>query len=189
MPNLYIIGGCNGAGKTTASYTILPEMLQCREFVNADEIARGLSPFQPESVALAAGRLMLQRIRTLIGKGEDFAFETTLSGKSHGNLIRLANTKGYVITLLYFWIKSPEMAIERVRNRAALGGHDIPGDVVRRRYYAGLHNLFEIYIPLCDYWILADNSDQSLSLIAEGFNSEPLVIHDHHLYKKLRDAE
>ena len=104
MPKLYIIAGCNGAGKTTASYTVLPEMLGCKEFVNADEIAKGLSPFNPESVAIEAGRLMLQRMDDLLSEGSDFAFETTLSTRSYVKFIERAQAKGYFVTLLYFWL-------------------------------------------------------------------------------------
>lgn len=117
MPKLYIIAGCNGAGKTTASYTVLPEMLGCKEFVNADEIAKGLSPFNPESVAIEAGRLMLQRMDDLLSEGSDFAFETTLSTRSYVKFIERAQAKGYFVTLLYFWLPTPEQAIERVATR------------------------------------------------------------------------
>ena len=118
MPNLYIIAGCNGAGKTTASYTILPEMLNCREFVNADSIAAGLSPFNPENVAIEAGRIMLARIDTLLGEKEDFAIETTLAIKSYVSLIKKARDVGYKIMLLYFWLSSPDEARLRVAIRS-----------------------------------------------------------------------
>ena len=114
--NLYIISGCNGAGKTTASYTVLPEILDCKEFVNADEIARGLSPFNPESVAIEAGRLMLKRIDELLEKGETFSIETTLATKSYINLVRRAQAKGYVVKVLFFWLNSPELAQLLCRN-------------------------------------------------------------------------
>src|SRR5690606_26867166 len=114
MPDLYIIAGCNGAGKTTASYSVLPEMLNCKEFVNADSIAAGLSPFNPEAVAFEAGRIMLDRVKTLIAEQEDFAFETTLSTRSYVSLIQLAKSKGYEVTLVFFWLNSPELAVERV---------------------------------------------------------------------------
>src|SRR5680860_181095 len=107
MRKLYVIAGCNGAGKTTASYTILPEILDCKEFVNADEIARGLSPFQPEKAGIEAGRLMLKRIKTLLGSGENFAFETTLATKSYVNLIKNAKERAYEVILLFFWLRSP----------------------------------------------------------------------------------
>lgn len=119
--NLYIITGCNGAGKTTASYTVLPEILQCREFVNADEIARGLSPFNPESVAIEAGRLMLNRIENLLDRGETFSIETTLATKSYINLVRRAQADGYTVRLLFFWLNSPDLALQRIAERVSKG--------------------------------------------------------------------
>lgn len=157
-PILYIIAGCNGAGKTTASMLVLPEVLKCREFVNADEIAKGLSPFNPEEVAIEAGRLMLQRIEILLNKRDSFAIETTLATKSYRNLILRAKERGYRVILLYFWLPSPEMAEERVATRVASGGHSIPKDVIHRRYWAGINNLFDIFIPIVDRWSLYDNS-------------------------------
>ena len=118
---LYIISGCNGAGKTTASYTVLPEILECKEFVNADEIAKGLSPFNPEGVAIDAGKLMIKRIRELLDNREDFAFETTLAPRNYVKLIKEAQSKGYVVTLLYFWLESPELAVQRVAQRVRNG--------------------------------------------------------------------
>ena len=127
---LFIIGGCNGAGKTTTSFNILPELLRCKEFVNADEIARGLSPFQPEKVALEAGKLMLRRIEELMSLGQDFSFETTLSTKSFVKTIEKSKEKGYYVTLIFFWLDSVELAIDRVRTRVREGGHDIPKEVI-----------------------------------------------------------
>ena len=127
--NLYIISGPNGAGKTTASYTVLPKILNCKEFVNADEIARGLSPFNPDGMAIEAGKLMLKRIDVLLQKEESFSIETTLSTRSYFKLVETAHQKGYNVTLLYFWLESPEQAIERVAERVSKGGHDIPKDV------------------------------------------------------------
>lgn len=117
MKTLYIISGCNGAGKTTASITILPEILNCKEFVNADEIARGLSPFNPESVAIQAGKLMLQRIEYLINGDESFSIETTLSTKSYASLVKGAHENGFNVQLLFFWLPTPEHAIARVAQR------------------------------------------------------------------------
>ena len=154
---LYIIAGCNGAGKTTASMTVLPEVLHCREFVNADEIAKGLSPFRPEEVAVQAGRLMLERIDRLLTRGETFAIETTLATRSYAGLVRRAKAAGYTVLLLFFWLPSPEMAEMRVAQRVAEGGHDIPREVIRRRYWLGLRNLLEIYAPEVDVWSMYDN--------------------------------
>ena len=138
---MYIIAGCNGAGKTTAGYNALPEQLGCKEFVNADEIARGLSPFQPEAVSLQAGRIMLARIKELIEKGATFAFETTLAAKNYRNTILRAQQKSYMVVLIFFWLESVELAKARVKVRAQEGGHFIPDEVVERRYKKGLKNL------------------------------------------------
>lgn len=155
---LYIIAGCNGAGKTTASFTILPEIIDCREFINADEIAKGLSPFQPEMVSIEAGRIMLNRINDLIENGESFAFETTLSTKSYKSKIIAAKRSGYKVNLLFFWLKSVELAVERVGIRVSEGGHKINDDVIKRRYVRGIQNLFEIYLAIVDDALIFDNS-------------------------------
>jgi predicted ABC-type ATPase len=145
MPDLYIIAGPNGAGKTTASFTILPQIFKCREFVNADEIARGLSPFNPESVAFEAGRIMLQRIEQLVEANQTFAFETTLSTRSYVKLIERCRGQGYTINLIFLWLNSPELAAERVQTRVEKGGHSIPEDVIRRRYEKGLRNFVFVH--------------------------------------------
>ena len=168
MPNLYIIAGCNGAGKTTASFTVLPEMLNCEDFINADEIARGLSPLNPNKAAIDAGRLMLQRIDKLLSSQQDFAFETTLATRSYKKTILKAIDDGYRVTLIFFWLDSVELAIERVRTRVLAGGHNIEEKVIRRRYYSGLKNLFELYMPICNYWMIFNNSSLPSELIAEG---------------------
>ena len=165
--DLYIIAGCNGAGKTTASFTILPEILNCKEFVNADEIAKGLSPFQPEKVSIEAGRIMLERINDLLNSQENFAFETTLATKSYRSKIFLAREKGYNVTLLFFWLRNVDLAIERVRTRVTEGGHHIETEVIRRRYKNGIKNLFEIYLPIADEIMIFDNSEGKHDLIAE----------------------
>ena len=165
---LYIIAGCNGAGKTTASMTILPKALLVREFVNADEIAKGLSPFNPEGVAIEAGRLMLERIDCLIKRGESFSIETTLATRSYINLVRRAHAEGYQVHLIYFWLKSPELAMQRVAERVAHGGHNIPQDVIVRRYSAGISNLFNLFVNEVDSWMIYDNSDNDREEIAVG---------------------
>jgi len=187
MANLYVISGCNGAGKTTASYTILPEMLNCQEFVNADEIAKGISPFQPENVAITAGRIMLNRIKDLINHNIDFAFETTLASKSYGQFIQGAQAKGYIVTLVYFWLNSPELAIERVKTRISTGGHAIPEDVIHRRYWAGLKNLSQVYLPICDYWLIIDNSEPPFQIVAEGSKKEYIEINNKIVFNKITE--
>lgn len=164
-PNLFIIAGCNGAGKTTASMTVLPEVLNCEEFVNADEIAKGLSPFHPEQMAVEAGRLMLQRINILLSQHKSFAIETTLATRSYKGLVQKAKKAGYVVTLLFFWLPSPEMAEMRVASRVASGGHNIHKDVIHRRYWAGLNNLFDIFALIVDYWSLYDNSMDQVPIV------------------------
>lgn len=164
-PKLYIIAGCNGAGKTTASMTILPEVLNCREFVNADEIAKGLSPFNPEEMAVQAGRLMLRRIDALLCAKKSFAIETTLATRSYGKLVKRAKGMGYEVFLLFFWLPSPDVAIERVAARVAAGGHNIPTDVIVRRYWLGLQNLFNIFAPIVDNWSLYDNSGDVSAIV------------------------
>lgn len=186
-PKLYIIAGCNGAGKTTASYTVLPEMLGCKEFVNADEIARGLSPFNPEGVAIQAGRLMIDRVLHLLKEGIDFAFETTLSTRSYVRLIERAQRRGYFVTLLFFSLPTPEQAIMRVASRVAQGGHNIPTDVIIRRFGAGLYNLFNLYTPIVDYWALYDNSTCPTRRIACGIKGkERLQVDDAQYYMEMQ---
>lgn len=158
MKNLFIIAGCNGAGKTTASFNVLPQILDCKEFVNADEIAKGLSPFAPESVAIQAGKLMLQRIDKLLNEGVSFAVETTLATRSYQTLVKRAQDRGYRVQLLFFWLKSPSVACERVEKRVSEGGHNIPVATIHQRYYLGLKNLFELFMPIVDYWSLYDNN-------------------------------
>src|SRR5680860_264019 len=186
MRKLYVIAGCNGAGKTTASYTILPEILDCKEFVNADEIARGLSPFQPERAGIQAGRLMLTRIKTLLESGENFAFETTLSTKTYVNFLKVAKEKGYQITLLFFWLNSVDLAISRVKTRVKEGGHNIPENVIRRRYEGGLINFFELYIPLVDNWMFINNSGEPYEIIAEG-SIDGIEIANNELWDNLKN--
>lgn len=185
--HIYIISGPNGAGKTTASYTVLPKILQCKEFVNADEIARGLSPFNPESVAIEAGRLMLKRISELLQRNESFSIETTLSTRSYFRLVEKAHSQGYDVTLLYFWLKSPQQAIERVAERVAKGGHDIPKDIIVRRYWEGLDNLFKIYMPIVDTWILVNNSETPRSIVATGGKDQTTIIKDNKHFKTIEE--
>lgn len=164
---LYIIAGCNGAGKTTASFTILPEILDCKEFVNADEIAKGLSPFQPEKVSFQAGRIMLNRIDELLSENENFAFETTLATRSYKSKIEEAKKNGYQVTLLFFWLQNIELAQERVKIRVSEGGHNIEPEVIKRRYSKGIKNLFDIYLPIVDGALIFDNSQGKHELLAD----------------------
>ena len=164
MPKLFIISGCNGAGKTTASYTILPNMLNCGNFVNADEIAE------------------------LLKEGQDFAIETTLATRSYVNLIKKAQSQGYVVTLLYFWLNMPSLAIERVRLRVQSGGHNVSEESIRRRYDMGIKNLFHLYIPVCEYWMIIDNSNSPV-IICEGGKDITTKIHNKTLFNQLINYE
>jgi len=173
---IYIVSGCNGAGKTTASYTILPEILDCKKFVNADEIAKGLSPFQPEKVAFEAGRIMLQRLDDLLLANENFAFETTLASRTFASFINRAKALDYEVTLLFFWLSSKELAANRVKTRVAEGGHNIPVDVIERRYDRGLLNFFELYLPLVNNWMFVDNSGTPYREIGQSMNGEVEIV-------------
>lgn len=164
-PNLYIIAGPNGAGKTTASYTLLPEILHCVNFVNADEIARGLSPFSPETVDVQAARIMLDRIEELLSQKADFGIETTLATRSYVQLVRRAQASGYKVHLLFFYLETPEQAIQRVAQRVSNGGHGIPEEVIRRRFKRGIENLLHLYLPICDSVLIYNNIKTPAQLI------------------------
>lgn len=186
--NLYIIAGCNGAGKTSASFTILPEIIECKEFVNADEIAKGISPFQPEKVSFEAGRIMLKRINELLNEDETFAFETTLSTKSYKNKILSARENGYTVTLLFFWLNNVELAKERVKTRVKEGGHNIPNLVIERRYKKGIKNLFNIYMDIVNGALIFDNSYGKHELIAQKIENEDIEILNKEKYSKLNKS-
>lgn len=186
VKHLYIIAGCNGAGKTTASNTILPKSLLVKEFVNADEIAKGLSPFNPEGVAIEAGRLMLKRIDELIGLRESFSIETTLATKSYVNLVTRAHDEGYIVHLLFFWLDSVALAQKRVAERVANGGHNIPLDVIERRYHYGIQNFWNLFIDKVDIWVLFDNSYGKCERIAFGGKAIQTKIKNKLLFNKIR---
>lgn len=185
MATLYIISGCNGAGKTTASFTLLPDIMDCKEFVNADEIAKGISPFQPERAAIDAGRIMIRRMEDLLKRGDDFAIETTLATKSYMEFIQRAHQLGYRVTLIYFWLHSVELAIERVKARVAAGGHHIPEDTIRRRYVSGNKNLSDLYLHVCDEWLIIDNSAVPPEVVANKGKDEKPTINNPELFKTI----
>lgn len=184
MPRLFIISGCNGAGKTTASYSMLPEMLDCFQFVNSDEFAKSLSPFNPEAATFTAGRYMLQKIDYLFKRKADFCIETTLATRSLLKMIEQAKGNGYTVAILYMWLESPELAISRVKARVEAGGHNIPENIIRRRYKMGMEYLFYEYIPACDRWILADNSKLPFTVVAEG-NQDLVHVKDTEKYSQI----
>jgi predicted ABC-type ATPase len=168
-PLVVVIGGPNGAGKSTSAARVLRGTLSVTQFVNADVIARGLSAFEPERVALTAGKIMLERLRELATARADFAFETTLASRTFAPWIRELTAAGYAFHLFYFWLPSPQMAIARVAGRVRTGGHHVPPETVERRYFGGIRNFFELYEPLATGWRVYNNSDKSgATLIASG---------------------
>ncbi len=165
--NVYIIAGPNGAGKTTFAKKFLPKYVNCPHFVNADLIAQGLSPFSPRLVAIKAGKLVLEQIREFADRNVDFAFETTLAGKSYVRFLNELKNKGYAIRLFFLWIPNVDIALARIKERVADGGHDVPEQDVKRRFRRGLYNLFKLYSPILNSWMLFDNSSANPALIAE----------------------
>ncbi|MCY4530668.1 MAG: zeta toxin family protein [Chloroflexi bacterium] len=167
---ILIIAGPNGAGKTVFATEFLPNEANCPTFINADMIAAGISPFRPHAASVGAGRLMLNMMREYVKRGESFAFETTLSGRGYVRSIHNWQELGYRVELIFLRLGTPEMAIERVRQRVLEGGHDVPEDVIRRRFEAGWHNFQTIYGDLVDHWKLYENSSGKPFLIKEGEN-------------------
>lgn len=186
MPNLVVLAGPNGAGKSTAAPKLLHEFLGIEEFVNADVIARGLSAFNPEGAAIEAGRIMLRRLRELAARRVDFAFETTLAGRGFAPWIAELVESEYVFHLFYLWVPDPEMCVARVARRVLAGGHNIPEDIVRRRYAGGLRNFFQLYRPLAGTWELIDNSlSGHMRLIAAGGRGQPPWVYDESAWSRL----
>jgi predicted ABC-type ATPase len=159
MPQLFILAGCNGAGKITASKILLPEVFGIETFVNADMIAAQINPDNPESVAIQAGRIMLGKIDELLSQKKSCVLEITLATKSYVKLVKKAESLDYEVILTYFWIESDDYSIERVARRVRHGGHNIPEDVVRRRYENGIRNMFKLFMSIVDKWSIYDNSD------------------------------
>jgi predicted ABC-type ATPase len=176
MPNLYLVAGPNGAGKTTYVRDFLPQEMRCREFVNADLIAAGLSPFAPDRAAFEAGRIMLARLRELAARREDFSFETTLSGRAYAPLLRELRALGYFIQMDFLWIPNLDITRSRVRQRVTKGGHNIPDDVQLRRCHLGVRNLAELYRPLLNYWRIYDNTGGEPHLVMEEKDGAPTVV-------------
>jgi predicted ABC-type ATPase len=183
-PTVYVVAGPNGAGKTTFSTQFLPDFVQCQEFLNADLIAAGLSPFSPERQNLRAARLVLERIRELARERADFGFETTLSGRTYVKLLTGLRASGYRVVLFFLWLPSAEMAVTRVENRVQQGGHPVPPDDIRRRYGLGVRNLFRLYRPILDSWRLYDASRLPPRLIAQEEHGRR-TIKQKRLYKQI----
>ena len=167
-PNLYVIAGPNGAGKTTFAREFLPHYAKCENFVNADLIAQGLSPFSPAAAGIKAGRLLLKQIHEFAERRADFAFETTLAGKTYIQLLRELKQQGYVIHLFFLWIPSVELALVRIKDRVAQGGHNVPAADVRRRFGRSVQNFWREYKPLLDSWTVFNTSTAPPALIAKG---------------------
>jgi predicted ABC-type ATPase len=188
-PHVIVVAGPNGAGKSTTAPSLLKASLEVQEFVNADTIAAGLSAFRPQSVALAAGRIMLARMRQLAAQREDFAFETTLASRSFVRWLTELQREGYDVHLLFLWLRSAELAVSRVMERVRQGGHDIAPVVVRRRYRAGLSNLFRLYIPLADSWQVFDNSGRGEPIeVARGRSTTVQHVSDAQAWRTLKEA-
>jgi predicted ABC-type ATPase len=176
-PQIAILGGINGAGKTSSSEPILRIGMRIPVFVNADTIARGLNAFNPESEAVRAGRIMLEHLRNLASQRKSFAFETTLAARTYAEWLRELRQAGYAIHLLYYWLNSPDLAIERVADRVRSGGHFIPADTIRRRYSRSVRNFLELYRPVVSTWQVYDNSNRQSQLIAFNNSYFDTILH------------
>jgi predicted ABC-type ATPase len=185
-PELIVIAGPNGAGKSTTAPVLLPGVLSVTTFVNADVIAQGLAGYSPESVALEAGRIMLERLRSLADQRRNFAFETTLASRSYGSWISALQSSGYRARLVFIWLSSPEVAVQRVQERVKAGGHHVDPDTIIRRYERGLRNFFQIYRRIADDWRMYNNSTTaSPRLIASGKKSQVRRVADKELWARL----
>jgi len=182
-PTIYLIAGCNGAGKTTFAREFLPKEVKCLRFLNADEIARGLSPLDPGAGAVQAGRLLLRQIEESLRRRETFGLETTLSGLAYVRLLRQAKRRDYTVKLFYLWLPDASTAIRRVRERVRKGGHDVPADDIRRRFRRSLVNLTRHYLALADGWAIFDNSGDRPGLVAEFGDGELKVVNPEILSK------
>ena len=188
MPELVVITGANGAGKSTAAPLLIGKRLGIAEFVNADVIAAGLSGFAPENAAFEAGRIMLRRLDALAAASANFAFETTLASRHFARWIgKLKQERDYRFHLFYLWLPNAETAISRVASRVRQGGHSVPPDVIRRRYDGGLRNFFELFSPIADSWEIHENTSSSPRLIAARNGTDPISIENQTLWGKIQE--
>lgn len=187
VSNVYVVAGPNGSGKTTFAREFLPNYANCNHFVNADLIASGLSPFAPGIVALKAGKLVLTSIREFTKSGEDFGYETTLSGRGHINMFRRLKAAGYKIHLFFLWVPGVDLSLLRVKNRVAEGGHDVLTNDVRRRFPRSIANFFKAYAGQADIWMLFDNSGEKPVLAAKGTGSS-LTIENQQIYRMIMES-
>jgi predicted ABC-type ATPase len=185
QPAVVVLAGPNGAGKSTAAPALLQGTLGVAEFVNADAIAGGLSAFNAEGAAMAAGRVMLTRLKALAARHTSFAFETTLASRSFAPWLRQVRDSGFAVHVVFLWLSSPDLAVQRVAERVAVGGHDIPADVIRRRYEAGLHNFFRLYRPLASTWRFYDASGREPRMIAHQVDVGPVQVYDKQSWERL----
>jgi predicted ABC-type ATPase len=184
---IYIIAGPNGAGKTTFAREFLPYYAHCPNFVNSDLIAQGLAPFSPEKANIKAGKLVLEQIHDYARQQLDFAFETTLAGKTYFSMLSKFKENGYKLHLFFLWIPDTKLAIARINSRVAKGGHNVPAEDVKRRFKRSIYNLFNLYLPLLDSWILFDNTGIQPLPIAEGINQQ-VIIFNQILFEKIKQS-
>jgi predicted ABC-type ATPase len=189
MPNIFVIAGPNGAGKSTTARSLLPDYMACAEFVNADDIARGLSAFRPESVGWEAGRLMLTRLAELARSRVDFAFETTLASRSFAPWLRQQQAENYNVHLLYCWLPSAEMAVARVESRVRAGGHHVPEDDVRRRYERSRNNFLQLYMTLANTWEVYENSGAKRCSVAFGGLDSPIAVVEPAIWQRFQSLK
>ncbi|MBF0431515.1 MAG: zeta toxin family protein [Fibrobacteria bacterium] len=188
-PQIFLIGGPNGSGKTTTANELLPVSLNIFEYVNADSIAAGLSPFKPENMAIQAGKLMLRRIKELAEQRKTFAFETTMASRTFGTFLNQCKKKGYITNVIFLWLQNPDLAVERVKLRVKTGGHNIPQEIILKRYVSGIRNFFSIYQPISNNWSVYDNSGKSPVIIAEKSLSSKLKIVNEHKWKIIKELK
>ena len=189
MPRVVVLGGINGAGKTTASRAVLQDVMKIPTFVNADAIARGLNGLNPEAESFRAGRLMLQEMARLVDERADFAFETTLSARTYAGWLSKLRVTGYEVHLFYYWLDNPELAIERVANRVKSGGHHVPDEDIRRRYARSVRNFIELYRPVADHWEVYDNTTGKPKLLAVGDIGDEDIDNEYDWAEFLRSAD